>query len=156
MASSSGAKGALGLLALVTLVVASMQVTDLAPGEWGRDYSLIWLLLVLCAGVALLDVVRAKRAKQKEMHREKQKELVEQSIQKLVNGFVSSISDPDKQAFAFKDEDWQREAAIWLTVHDKYSNSPELAKWLAAAAKKAYWLELSDGVYNGEHPGGES
>ena len=81
---------------------------------------------------------------------------MEQSIQKLVDEFVGSIADPDKQAFAFKKEDWQREAAIWLTVHDKYSNSPELAEWLAAAAKKAYWLELTDGVYNGEHPGGES
>ena len=133
MASSSGAKGALGLLALVALIVASMQVMDLATGEWRRDYSLIWLLLAMCTGVALLDVVRAKRAKQRALRREKQKELVEQSTKKLIGEFVGSISAPDKQAFAFKDEDWQREAALWLAVHDKCSNSPELAEWLAAA-----------------------
>lgn len=159
MASSSGATGALGLLALVALVVLSMQVTDIATGEWRRDYSLIWLLLATCAGIALLDVARAKRAKQRTLHREKQKELarelVKLAIQEIVDEFIGFISDHNKQAFAFKDDDWRREAGIWLTINNKYSHSPELEEWLAAAAKNAYWQELTDGGYTGELPGAE-
>ena len=149
MASSSGAQGALGLIALLALLVAGMQVMDLVTDEWRRDYSVVWLGLAGVAGVAVLDLVRTKRTEREKLRREKQKDLVEESLQKFVGEFVDFISASDKEAFVFRDKGWQREAERWLTAHKKYSNSPELAEWLAAAAKRAYWLELTEGDYDG-------
>ena len=63
MPSNDGgaAKGALALLVLVALIVLAMQVMDQIAGEWRREYSGVWLLLAICAGVALLDMFRTKR-----------------------------------------------------------------------------------------------
>lgn len=149
MASSSGAQGALGLIVLLALLVAGMQVMDLVTDEWRRDYSIVWLGLAGVAGVAVLDLVRAKRREREKLRRKKRKELVKESLQKFVGEFVDFIANSDKKAFLFKDKDWQREAERWLTAHKKYSDSPELTEWLASAARRTYWLELTEGAHDG-------
>ena len=134
MASNSGAQGALGLIALVALVVAFMQVMDLVTDEWRRDYSLIWLLVAGCAGVALLDLVRAKRTKPRAVRQDR--------IKSLVVGFLDYVQDPAREAWGFKDPDWQREAEQWL-ANNEYDGLPQfrpaVARQLAALAKDHYW-----------------
>ncbi len=56
-----GAKGVLALLALVGLIVLAMQVTALIDGDWRRNVFVVWLVLAICAGVALLELFRTKR-----------------------------------------------------------------------------------------------
>ena len=136
----SGAKGALALLALVALIVLAMQVMDQIAGEWRREYSGVWLLLAMCAGVALLDLFRTKR---RERIRIAAARAIQEVEQEIIAEFLDFAWDPAREAWGFKDADWQREAEQWLGDNE-YGNSPEMARQLAAVVKHHYWEEMGD------------
>ena len=145
MPSNDGgaAKGALALLALVALIVLAMQVMDQIAGEWRREYSGVWLLLAICAGVALLDMFRTKRQQRRDRIRKAAKQTIQEVEQEIIAEFLGFAWDPARKAWGFKDADWQREAEQWLASNE-YGNSPEMARQLAAVVKHHYLEEMGD------------
>ena len=139
----AGAKGALALLALVALLVLAMQVMDQIAGEWRREYSGVWLLLAMCAGVALLALFRTKRQRRRDRIRKAAVRAIQEVEQEIIAEFLDFAGDPAREAWGFKDADWQREAERWL-ADNEYGNSPEMARQLAAVVKHHYWEEMGD------------
>ena len=139
----AGAKGALALLAFVALIVLAIQVMDQIAGEWRREYSGVWLLLAMCAGVALLALFRTKRQRRRDRIRKAAVRAIQEVEQEIISEFLDFAGDPAREAWGFKDADWQREAERWL-ADNEYGNSPEMARQLAAVVKHHYWEEMGD------------
>ena len=134
-----GAKGALALLALVALIVLAMQVMDQIAGEWRREYSGVWLLLAMCAGIALIDLFRTKRLRDRSGKAAVR--AIKEVEQEIIVEFLDFVWDPARETWGFKDADWQREAEKWL-ADNEYGNSPEMARQLVAVAKHHYSEEI--------------
>ena len=92
-----------------------------------------YVLLAVCAGVVVLALIIARRAAPQETQQDR--------IESLVVGFLDYVEDPAREAWKFKDADWQREAEQWLAIN-KYGGLPEfrsvVGRKLAAAAKDHY------------------
>ena len=95
--------------------------------------------------VALLDLFRTKRLRPRDRIRKAAKQAIQEVEQEIIAEFLDQpqgghphgyqtktafAGDPAREAWGFKDADWQREAEQWL-ADNEYGNSPEMARQLS-------------------------
>lgn len=104
-----------------------------------------YVLLAVCACVVVLVWSSSRRTKPRET--------AQGWIESLVVAFMDHVEDPAREAWKFKDADWQQEAEQWLAKNER-KGLPEfrsaMARRLAALAKDHYsetmQLEFNEAV----------
>ena len=91
--------------------------------------------------VALLDLFRTKRLRPRDRIRKAAKQAIQEVEQEIIAEFLDFAGDPAREAWGFKDADWQREAEQWL-ADNEYGTSPARSRQLAAAVKHHYSEEM--------------
>ena len=91
--------------------------------------------------MALLDLFRTKRQRRRARIRKAAVMAIKEVEQEIIAEFLDFVWDPAREAWGFKDADWQQEAEQWL-ADNEYGNSPEMARQLVAVAKHHYSEEM--------------
>ena len=89
----------------------------------------------------LLDLFRTKRQRRRARIRKAAVMAIKEVEQEIIAEFLDFVWDPAREAWRFKDADWQQEAEQWL-ADNEYGTSPARSRQLAAAVKHHYSEEM--------------